>query len=307
MQLQVEKTKEKAIESVNMLSRAEDLFKQMDIAEATREDYLRRIPLFISYIKANDVSINTYLDYKRYLADLPYYSTSTKNKYLVTARILLKELNRIGMLKQDITQNIKGFKHSNKHKKDGINDKEMQIILKAISELPKDRESVRLKAILSLLTLQGLRQVELIRLSVKDIDIVEGTALVLGKGRDDKEIIYLHPEAVRTIKEYMNNWKIKDGPLFISRSGNSKNKRLTTRSLRRIVKNFLTGLGINKTTHGFRHYFTTTLIKTYKGDLTEVSRYTRHKSLEMLQVYNDRIILKADLPRFYGAFNGVSF
>jgi len=97
------------------------------------------------------------------------------------------------------------------------------------------------------------------------------------------------------------------GHLFISNSGNSKNNRLTTRSIRGIVKELLDSLEIDKTTHGFRHYFTTTLIKTYKGDLTQVSRYTRHKSLEMLQVYNDRIITQEDLPRYYRAFKGVSF
>jgi len=74
-----------------------------------------------------------------------------------------------------------------------------------------------------------------------------------------------------------------------------------------LVKDILNELGIDKSTHGFRHYFTTTLIKTYKGDLLEVAQYTRHKSLEMLQVYNDNIKREADLPRFYGAFNGISF
>jgi integrase/recombinase XerC len=64
-------------------------------------------------------------------------------------------------------------------------------------------------------------------------------------------------------------------------------------------------LGIDKTTHGFRHYFTTRLIKTYKGDLLEVRQYTRHASLEMLQIYNDSIKQQADLPRFYSAFEGV--
>ncbi len=65
--------------------------------------------------------------------------------------------------------------------------------------------------------------------------------------------------------------------------------------------------GIDKTVHGFRHYFITRLIKAYKGDLIEVSHYSRHRSLEMLTVYNDRLQMEADLPRFYGAFEGVSF
>jgi len=74
-----------------------------------------------------------------------------------------------------------------------------------------------------------------------------------------------------------------------------------------MVKETLKQLGIEKTTHGFRHYFTSVLIKAYKGDLLEVARYTRHKSLEMLQVYNDNIKIQADLPRFYETFKEVVF
>jgi len=82
---------------------------------------------------------------------------------------------------------------------------------------------------------------------------------------------------------------------------------MTTRAIREIVKNALNQLGIEKTVHGFRHYFATTLIKTYKGDLLEVAQYTRHKGLEMLQVYNDSIKKQEDLPRYYNAFKGVNF
>jgi integrase len=291
----------------NAMEVAEGLFRTMDITDNTREDYIRRIPIFLEYVKSNGLNINTYLEFKRYLGNLPYYSISTKNKYLTTARIFLKELNRIGKLPQDITQNIKCFKQTQKHKRDGITQEEIDRIMEAVASMQTSKDSIRLKAILSLLALQGLRQVEVVRLDVKDIDLVGKTAMVLGKGRDDKELINLHPETVKAIKEYLELWRVRDGALFISNSGNSKNSRLTTRSIRRVVKDLLDSLGIDKSTHGFRHYFTTTLIKTYKGDLTQVSRYTRHKSLEMLQVYNDRIITQEDLPRYYQAFRGVKF
>lgn len=291
----------------NAMEVAESLYSTMDITDNTREDYIRRIPIFLEYVKSNGLNINTYLEFKRYLGNLPYYSISTKNKYLTTARIFLKELNRIGKLPQDITQNVKCFKQTQKHKKDGITQGEIDRIMQKVGDMPKDKDSIRLKAILSLLALQGLRQVEVTRLDVKDIDLVSKTAMVLGKGRDDKELINLHPETVKALKEYLEVWRVRDGALFISSSGNSKNSRLTTRSIRRVVKDLLDSLDIDKSTHGFRHYFTTTLIKTYKGDLTQVSRYTRHKSLEMLQVYNDRIITQEDLPRYYQAFRGVKF
>jgi len=124
-----------------------------------------------------------------------------------------------------------------------------------------------LAKILTVIIYKGI--IEAIRLDVKDLDFIGKTALIQGKGQDDKELINLHPETCKTLQEYLKTNKIADGALFTSQSNNSKNKRLTTRALRGIVKGYLNTLGINKTTHGFRHYFTTKLIKTYKGDLLD--------------------------------------
>lgn len=283
------------------------LFSSLDINEATRQDYETRTPLFVDFVKANGLHRNSYIEYKRYLHSRADFSIATKAKYLTVAKVILKELNRQGYLPADITSTIKGFKQSKKHKKDGLNDEEMATLMEAVKRLPNSTDTKRIKAILTLLTLQGLRQVEITRLDAEDIDLIAGTALVQGKGRDDKEIVYLHPETTKALSEYMKAGKVKSGALFTSKSNNSKNQRLTTRSIRGMVKDLLKSLGIEKTTHGFRHYFTTTLIKTYKGDLLEVAGYTRHRSLEMLQVYNDTIKKQADLPRYYSAFSGVGF
>jgi len=72
-----------------------------------------------------------------------------------------------------------------------------------------------------------------------------------------------------------------------------------------IIKDVLIKLDINKSVHGFRHFFTTKLLKAYRGDLLEVARHTRHKSLEMLKVYNDSIKDKIDLSRYYSAFSDI--
>jgi len=291
----------------NPQAKAEKVFDLLDVSEATRQDYKYRIGLFLDFTSERGFNRNSFLDFKRALAERTDFAVSTKNKYLATAKIFLKEANRQGALPADITQNIKTFSQSKKHKRDGLNDEEMSKLTEAVKVLPDTPQNARLKATLSLLVFQGLRQVEITRLDVRDIDFISKTAFIQGKGQDDKEPINLHPEAIRALQGYLKSYKIADGALFTSQSNNSKNQRLTTRALRDIVKETLNALGIEKTTHGFRHYFTTTLIKTYKGDLLEVAQYTRHKSLEMLQVYNDNIKREADLPRFYRAFSGVKF
>jgi len=289
----------------NPQAKAEKVFDLLDVSEATRQDYKYRIGLFLDFTSERGFNRNSFLDFKRALAERTDFAVSTKNKYLATAKIFLKEANRQGALPADITQNIKTFSQNKKHKRDGLNDEEIKTLTNAMQALPETPTNARLKAILSLLVFQGLRQVEVIRLDVRDIDFISKTAFIQGKGQDDKEPINLHPEAIKAIQGYLKGNRIADGALFTSQSNNSKNKRLTTRAIRDIVKETLNALGIEKTTHGFRHYFTSTLIKTNKGDLREVAQNTRHKSLEMLQVYNDNINRKADLPRFYRAFDGV--
>ena len=307
MKKQLTTTDTQALIISDAKNRAERAFDLLDISEATRADYKYRIGLFLDFTKERGFNTNSFLEFKRYLKDRTDLAVSTKNKYLATAKIFLKEANRQGALPSDITQNIKTFSQSKKHKRDGLNDEEIKTLADKLQELPETPQNTRLRAIITLLALQGLRQVEITRLDVKDIDFISQTALIQGKGRDDKEPINLHPEAVKALQSYLKSNKIADGALFISRSNNNHNKRLTTRTIRDIVKETLKELGIDKTTHGFRHYFTTKLIKTYKGDLLEVAGYTRHRSLEMLQVYNDSIKHKADLPRYYGAFSGVKF
>ena len=287
--------------------KAWSIFKFLDVNEETRKDYQYRIGHFLNFISDEGLHQDSFLEYKKYLKLRTDYTVSTKNKYLITAKVFLKELNRRGILPADITQNIKSFSQSKKHKKEGLNDQEIEKLAYALKELPNRPHHTRIKAIISLLALQGLRQVEITRLEVKDIDLIRKTALIKGKGRDDKEIIYLHPETVRQIKKYLKTNNIKDGALFVSKSNNSRNARITTRGLRMIIRKILGELKIDKGIHGFRHYFTTTLLKNYQGDLLRVAQYTRHRSLEMLQVYNDNIELENDLPKYYKTFKGVKF
>lgn len=287
--------------------KAVSVFDNLDITEATRADYKARIAYFMNYLAGSGLDHNTCLNFKRHLAQRTDITASSKNKYFAVARVFLKEAHRTGVLPVDLTLNIKGFSQNKKHKRDGLNDQEVARLSARVKDLPATKENARLKAMLSLLALQGLRQVEICRLNVADLDLVAQKAFVVGKGAQDKEPVDLHPDTVKALKDYLAKSRIKDGALFVSESNRAKEQRLTTRGLRLIVKDFMRGLDIDRCVHGFRHFFTTRLIKSYKGDLLDVARYTRHRSIEMLQVYNDSVNSEADLPRYYTAFEGVSF
>jgi|GEM_PF-286885 len=284
---------------------AQCVFDAMDVSESTRADYKARIGRFLRNVRKTGLTPDSFLNYKRSLARRTDVTAATKNKYLAAARVFLKELHRRGYLAVDVTMNVKSFSQSKRHKRTGITDEQMRLLAEHIRTLDPTPDNARLRAILCLLGLQGLRQVEICRLDVTDLDLNARTAMVQGKGQDDKEPVDLHPETVKALKEHIEASQVADGPLFVGRSNNSR--RLTTRGLRMIVHRTLAALGVFRTVHGFRHYFTTKLIEAYAGDLLTVAQYTRHRSLEMLQVYNDNIKRQADLPRFYRTFRAVKF
>jgi len=282
--------------------KAETIFDNLDVSEATRTDYKYRISLFVSFVKNDGLHRNSFLNFKRTLASRTDFSVSTKNKYLTTARIFLKELNRLGYLPVDITQNIKSFAQIKKHKLDGLSRVEIEKLSQLIRELPPTPQNERLKALFCLLALQGLRQIEIIRLDVEDLDLVNKTAMVRGKGRDDKEMLYLSPETAKVLKQYITANKVGSGALFRSLS-NRKSERMTTMTVRREMKAVFEKLGIKKTVHGYRHFFITTLLGSL--DVRDVRKFSRHKSLEMLIVYDDETDTKEKAEAVFRCFKGV--
>jgi len=267
----------------------ESIFDGLDVSETTRKEYAARIGLFISYIQARGFNLQSYLSFKRYLQGRSDYSVATKNKYLAASRALLKELTRRGRLPLDVTYTVKQFRQSKRHKRQGLTDKEVKLLGVKLKFLPNTPRNSRLKALFSLLAYQGLRQVEIVRLDVEDLVLHKAVAYVHGKGEDDREPIYLTPATVKALKSYLEMNDITSGALFRS-MGNRKRDRLSTMTIKREVGELLRELGIEKTVHGFRHFFVTELLKSM--NVRDVQKFSRHRSLEMVMVYDDEVVVK---------------
>lgn len=265
------------------------IFDDLDISRETRKDYTARIPMFLSHIRERGLNMQSYLAFKHYLQERGGYSIATRNKYLITARIFLKQLVRRGMLPIDITQGIKCFRQSKRHKRQGVTDKEIKLLGIKLKHLPNTPQNSRLKALFSLLAYQGLRQVEITRLNVGDIDLRRKTALIQGKGQDDKEVIYLTPATVTSLKEHLKDHIGTSEALFMG-VGNRKSERISTMTIKREMGRILRELGIEKSVHGFRHFYVTELLKTM--DLRDTRKFSRHRSVEMLLVYDDEMSLE---------------
>jgi site-specific recombinase XerD len=290
-----------------MLHTLDWLMTHMDVSAETIGDYTGRLKPFIDYLLANGINEDTFLTYKRKLAADTSIKTSTKNKKLTIARIFLRELHRRGFIPRDITVGIKGFEQSKKHKRSGLDEDDIAHLREWVSlNQYRSPKHLRLTCLLLLLTYHGLRQIEVCRLQYEDIDFVGGRIFIQGKGRDDKEPVHLNPDVADVLRRYCTTYCIASGQVFFSVSNNSSHgKPLSTRGLRATITRLFNRLGIDKNPHGLRHYYVTKLVEEFPGDLFMIMNFTRHRSLDQLQVYNDSVMQAKAYPKHDHVFKKV--
>lgn len=130
------------------------LFKQafdtLDVSKTTRKEYAVRIRHFLRFTDTRGLNRNSYLEYKRYLQGCETFSVSTKNKYLISAKVFLDGLYRVRLIPQKITDGIKGFSQNRLHKKDGLTDDDIGKLQLYCSALEPTRANLRLRAIIAL-------------------------------------------------------------------------------------------------------------------------------------------------------------
>ena len=157
---------------------------------------------------------------------------------------------------------------------------------------------IRDRLIIELLYSSGLRSIELINLSEFMIDIEEREIRVVGKG--DKERITFFSEnakkwLIKYIEEKKKQYANYTREVLIV---NSKGKKLTTRSLRRLISAHAHEAGIQKeiTPHVFRHSFAMELLNN-GVDIRYLQELLGHSSIAATQVYTH--VSKAFLRDIY--------
>lgn len=157
------------------------------------------------------------------------------------------------------------------------------------------------KAIIEVFYSTGARVSELSLADISDLDFSNMRLKVLGKGSEER-IVFLTPEAIQSVNEYLVERKKKFGnnigPLFVNKIGT----RLTVRGIYDIVNNRTRDAGIfNKISpHTLRHSFATELLD-QGADIRAVQEMLGHKNLSTTQVYTHTT--KARLKRVYNQFH----
>lgn len=269
------------------LRKHQEIFDSLDASEATIEDYKARIKHLLMYLQNETLDIDLLRRYKKFLVADVSLGLSSKMKYLAVAKIYFKELYRKSLIPFSLHDSVKQFKQLKKHKKFGLTKEEALRFFNAV-----DKRSYIDQIIFYLAGIQGLRQVEIIRIKIENIDLVKKTMYIQGKGELDLELIDLHPKTVRVIKQYLESYELKSGNLV----------NMSSRRLRSKFREIADALEIKASMHGLRHFFVTELIKAFDGDLLEVCKYSRHNSLDSLIIYNDNVVKEKTLPKYYKTF-----
>jgi integrase/recombinase XerC len=169
--------------------------------------------------------------------------------------------------------------------------------LEEMESLFDDREvsgvqlSKRELAILEVLYSSGIRVSELIGINVEDLMLSEGFLRVTGKGNKTREV-FLGSLSIEAIQEYLPERKalLEEHPdrsdedskaLFLNRDG----KRITVRSVQRMVRRWTAAHGMDRTTpHSLRHTFATNLLER-GADIRSIQELLGHTSITTTQRY----------------------
>ena len=140
-----------------------------------------------------------------------------------------------------------------------------------------------------LATTCGIRANELVNIRLEDFKEKQGKICLylLGKARDYKQdYVIISEDVFKLIKEYIKLYNITDY-LFTSTSNHNTGGKLTTKTIRLIMKNMFRRIGLDGneySCHSCRHTFATLSIQNGE-DIREVSQALRHKQLNTTMIY----------------------
>jgi len=279
------------------------LFSQ-DVSESTRINYQKYLKRFFEWVKVEGLNLSdlTREDVIRYKKDLRETLTpDSVNSYLVAVRNFFKHVSSKTSF-PNIAKDVKNCKIKKGFKKDALTKDQVKRLINSIDT--ETLRGLRDKALINLIAHTGLRRIEINRANVGDLrqEGEDKLLYVQGKGRREKDefVVITDREIYEPLEAYLKaREKVESfGPLFVSHSNRNAEKRLTTRSISRIVKNRLREIGINNprlSCHSLRHTALTLSLKA-GASLEATQRLGRHKSINTTLIYLHHIDRLKDAP-----------
>jgi integrase/recombinase XerC len=222
----------------------------------------------------------------RYKADLQQagLKPATVNVRLAAIKSLVNHAQKLGRCDFDL-KHVKGLKSQAYRDTTGVEPGVYRDAINTIDRTtPKGKRDY---AIARLLWDNALRRVEIERLDLGDYQ--RPKLWIRGKGRGEKEAIDLSAKSIQALEEWLElrGSDNKLEPLFIALDNHAHGSRLSGRSIdRNVVKKF----GVETkvlSPHKVRHSTITAALDRTNGDVRKVQKFSRHRSIDTLLIYDD--------------------
>ena len=270
---------------------------QRNVSEHTRKAYLTDLEEYNEFLHSgeNISAQKTILDaqtetIRAYMAFL--YGRKLKkvsiNRKVSSLRSFYKYLLREGVIKSNPAQSVQTPKME-KYMPTFLSVDEAFELLNAVKD-NNSASGLRDQAMLELFYSSGLRLAELAGLDMEDVNLNSALVKLRGKGKKER-IVPVGTKALQAIRSYLlatenlrkeNSADLVSGALFL----NARGKRITTRSIARIVDaaTVKSGIGRKISPHALRHSFATHLLEA-GADLRSIQEMLGHESLSTTQKY----------------------
>ncbi len=262
-----------------------------DVRKSSRGTYRRTLKQFFKWInekgyKLSQIGEINAIEYKEELIERGL-SKHTVSSYLQTLKKFYSWCSRKLKNCQDITADLKLPEKKNKFERRALSISQSKDLVYTVERLSKRDE-----AIVNLLLRAGLRTIEVSRAKIEDIE-QRGKNKILyvhGKGKTDKtDYVVLTKKTYELIEAYLDTrsgYK-KGEPLFTSTSNNSTGRPLSTRTISKIAKEAIKGIGLNDrrfTAHSLRHTAGCNLGRA-GATKEEIQEVLRHASGDTTELY----------------------
>jgi len=222
-------------------------------------------------------------DFRRSLVEKDV-APSTVNARLTAIRSLVKHASALGVI--GWTLNVPGLKIESYRDTTGPGRRAVRAAVETLQDRG-DAKGKRDVAIVRLLHDLALRRGEVIRLDVEDLDLEAGTVAIIGKGRTEK-VRYTLPDPTKAaLADWMEARGPEPGPLFTNFNRAGRRGRLSPRAVNYIMEKLSKEIGATLRPHGLRHTSITQALDATNGDVRAVQKFSRHRDLRTLTIYDD--------------------
>jgi integrase/recombinase XerC len=211
---------------------------------------------------------------------------ATVNRRLAALRSLVALANTVGLIPWKLA--VEGVPAMRYRDTRGPGRDAFAALL-AAAAAPGGRKAARDVAILRMLHDLALRRGELVALDLADVDLPQNRILILGKARTAQEPLTLPAPTREALAGWIAARGVAAGPLFLNFDRAAKGSgRLTGAAIYALLRALGAGAGVPAVRpHGLRHLAITSALDTTQGDLRRVQRFSRHRDIRVLTVYDD--------------------